>query len=178
MQSRLVLVLLILFLGYSCARDKAWPLAALNSDWPYKTIVYINNEGILKDIGLIPYQDSLLSLALTSATTDGLLWKIAFGKFSMDTQTVALYKLVFPYNDSMYAWYYAMCCVPPYAEFPDVTVYQYSIWEPDSVNNFLHVDVDTSTKELSGNFKCTFVNDNSPFDTIRMYCDEFYCKWD
>ena len=47
----------------------------------------------------------------------------------------------------------------------------------DSIDNFINVIVDTSTQQLSGNFKVTFVNKSDPYDTLRMSCPSFNCYW-
>jgi hypothetical protein len=110
-------------------------------------------------------------------TDDGLYWKLGFSPFSKNSQELLLIKLELG-QEPPYAFYSASCCVPPYAPWPDLPAYFYHIWEEDSLNNILHVEVDTSAHRLSGSFKMTFVNEEDPFDTLRMSCDEFICYWE
>lgn len=150
-----------------------------DSQWvdPAKYRCYVTINGNMTDQGILIgiYKDSLLSLAIERTTSDGLYWALAFSPFSKKNQDLTLHK--FLSGRIPYAHYDASCCVPPVGPGPDVPEYQYSIWEHDSLTNILHINVDTSSKYLSGHFMATFINDANPYDTVRMTCDSFSCYW-
>ena len=149
--------------------DYEWDDPAL-----YHTTVSLNGKHTTQGILIYPYwKDSMIQLAMERATSDGLYWVIDFSPFTKDTQIVNLYKWSFG-STRPYASFHGSCCIP----MPDITYYHYDIWEGDSLNNFLHVNVDTPQKLVSGFFKATFVNEKEPCDTVRMVCDEFLCYWE
>lgn len=168
LQRSLLFFLIIIF---GCKRDQLeWKDTAL-----YHANVIVNNELIKYGIEINGYyKDSLITFELERVTDDGTYWELSFGAFNKQTQDMQLmnYDKNFPW-----AFYSGYCCVPPYAPWPDLPVAVYHVWEPDSIDNFLNVIVDTSTQQLSGNFKVTFVNKSDPYDTLRMSCPSFNCYW-
>ena len=84
------------------------------------------------------------------------------------------YRLHSYYNDSTVSTQYAeMCCY----EIPDQPNKKYIIYEPDSLNNFIQLHLDTVTKEASGMFNGTYINQAPPYDLLHIRCDTFYCKY-
>ncbi len=167
------LTALVIFVLSCHKHEIEWEDTAL-----YHATVAVNDEyltyGILIDG---QYKDTLISLRMERVTDDGLYWHLTFSPFSKKSQNLSLIKLEAG-QKSPYAFYSGSCCVPPYAPWPDLPAYTYHVWEADSLNNLLHVEVDTSARRLSGYFKVTFVNEVDPFDTLQMSCDEFVCYWE
>lgn len=173
MKLKIALVTPLLIFITSCKDDKPQV-----PDYSFYANVKINDENL--EFGFITYpnvSDSLLYIELERVTNDGLNWEINFSPFSRTSQDIIL-KKVGSGNNSPTALYTGACCVPPYAPFPDLLYYVYHVWDEDSLNNLMHVEVDTSTHKLTGNFTVTFVNRETPFDTLRMTCEEFVCYWE
>ena len=146
-------------------------------DYSFYANVKVNDEHF--EFGFIidpDIDDSLLYIELERVTDDGRNWEINFSPFTRVSQDIILKKNG-PGN-SPTALYSGACCVPPFAPFPDLLEYVYAVWDGDSLNNLMHVEVDTSTHRLTGNITITFVNDDPPFDTLRMSCEEFACYWE
>ncbi|HYV90833.1 MAG TPA: hypothetical protein VE978_03585 [Chitinophagales bacterium] len=162
-----VLILLAcLFIGACQHKSGQWVDPA-----EYHCSVVVNGENTSQGILISSYKDSLLSMAMERTTPNTLYWQIVFSPFSKKTQAFVLHKRL-P-GQLRYGDYYASCCIPE----PDYIAFQGSIWEDDSLTNILHLNVDTSAEYLSGSFSATFVNDDEPYDTVRMKCDTFSCYW-
>lgn len=70
-----------------------------------------------------------------------------------------------------------LCCYTN----PDQSYWNYVTYEPDSLDNYIKLTVDSINNTAYGLFKATLIPFNGlPSDgpdTIRLSCDTFYCKY-
>src|SRR5438477_448160 len=82
----------------------------------YYTSVEINGIPTRQGILLGEYKDSMLSFAMERTSSDDLYWEVSFSPFNKKTQSITLHK--FLSGSLTYAHFYALCCIPPVAEWP------------------------------------------------------------
>lgn len=166
MKTYSIVILMVFFT--SCTKDK--PYAPDESD--YHAVLNINGENIEYWIHAGSYADSLWSIAFYNYK-DGLTYQLAASNFP-NLQGEYTYRLYNSHNrDTVNSSYYEMCCY----EEPDQTNKHWVIYEPDSLNNYMRLHLDTIKLEASGILKATYINLESPFDILHIRCDTFYCKY-
>ena len=160
----------------SCKNDEPpsepWKPSFL--DWEYTANVSIDSELILNHIYAYEHQDTILNIEFASSLPDYSYYYyfgIRLSPFASGTFTI--YGLLS--GSDVWAGYSEVCCFTE----PDQINWTYGAYENDSANNYIRIHKDSVTQELSGMFKCTMISvaNQGPYDTLRIQCDTFYCKY-
>ena len=167
MKRRHLSLLFILF-TMACAKDK---YVFIPEESDYHANVYVNGIAVRKWInaGVNPVNGFGMSLRSYNPE-NGLYYIIGISHVPSHAGMFNLHTL---FSDSVSGKsnYSEVCCDSE----PDQANHTYYIHEPDSLNNYLQLHLDTLTQEAWGKFKATYTV--STTEVLHVQCDTFYCKY-
>jgi hypothetical protein len=177
MRSLLGVIIVIFFIG--CTHDVVSPEEPLPPsvkppfyNYPDSAIVKLNDINVLKYIVCSFLRDTL-SMQLNSTSYNGAFYyPLEMAKIPALTGQFIIHKVP-NYDFLATALYLKTCCY----NFPDQIDSEYVVNEPDSLQNFIQMNVDTATRKFSAKFNVVFVNEASPYDTLHIRCDTLFSRW-